>query len=1328
MFAARIRLPGMTRQVIALMAVLCVLLPALAVIPAQAAGPVFINEMLFNPPGTDAPNEYMELRGAASGVIAAGTYFIGIEGDGAGSGDVQTIFDLSGLTFGSGGYLVLLQNGSTYATGAGANVLTSGATGWSGLTFYSADAGATDIENTSVTFLIVQSGTVPTLTDDIDSDNDGAPDGAVYAGWTMLDGISLLDGGASDAGYAPLVYANGGVGLTPPGATVVSTAFTGSYAARVASSTDSAAGDWVVGDSLDGAAPNWSLDAVTTVPVVLAGQALNHIGAANPALPAGTPAVINEFVFNHVGTDTNEYLEVSGGANSDYSGLRLLIIEGDSPVFGVVDRVEAVGVTGSNGIWWSGFVSNALENGTQTILLVSDFTGAVGNDLDADDDGVLDVTPWTALVDSVAVSDGGASDRAYSTVLLNATYDGGSFTPGGASRIPNGVDTDAAADWVRNDFDLAGIPGFTGTLIAGEALNTPDAVNSTTPPDAAPTVSSTTPADNATEVAVDSSITITFSEPVTVTDPWFGIACTTSGAVTAAVSGGPTSYTLDPTSDLALSEICTVTVTAAQVVDQDGAPNALTADYVFDFSTTTAGICSTPFTPIYTLQENGANFGLPGPFSVQGIVTGDFQNDSQLDGFFLQDATGDGNVQTSDGIFVFDDQPVLLDVVVGQRVRVTGTVSEFTPAGASASQTRLTAAQIVDCGDTGTILSVPVTLPFASDTFAERYESMKVYLPQALYVTEVFALGRFGQVVLSAGDTLENPTNEVLPGFQANALEDANDLNRIVLDDGGQRQNPDPTPYMFGPEPTLRDGDRTSMITGILTYMDASPDANTSAEVTGYRIHPTSAVTFTRLNPRPTAPPNAGTLRAVSFNVLNYFNGDGAGGGFPTARGASTSVEFGRQSDKIVAAIQQLNPDVAGLIELENDAGALSAVAELVSRLNAVAGAGTYAYIETGVIGTDAIKVGFIYKPAVLTPVGAAMVDLDAVHNRPPVAQLFEQTATGARFTVVINHFKSKGCDGATGLDLDQGDGQGCYNATRTAQAARLNTFIQTVVIPTSGDQDVLILGDLNAYLKEDPISTLETAGYVNLLTTYVADPYSYIFEGEYGALDQALATASLASQVQDVNEWHINADEPPVLDYNMEFKSDAQDALNVGTPYRSSDHDPIAVDLGVLTPDVGLLNVQLTLEGRANPAPHASHVVSVSVQIEPQGGGVPFFNQDITTSDSGTVTLTSLTPGTYLFTFKGEHTLAREMTLTIAAGVNNATTPLLLEGDASDDNQVNISDFSLLASAFGTQVGDGGYDPRADFNQDGAVNILDFSLLASHFGGIGEGGVIVVP
>ncbi|MEJ2722769.1 MAG: hypothetical protein P8181_16775, partial [bacterium] len=139
-----------------------------------------------------------------------------------------------------------------------------------------------------------------------------------------------------------------------------------------------------------------------------------------------------------------------------------------------------------DGFWTTGFLNSEIENGSMTLMLVELFTGFIGQDLDTNNDGVLDVMPFNRVVDDVAILNGGVDDWVYSSVALTAGFDGDPYLPGGASRIPNGADTDAVGDWYRNDYDGYGLSGFTGTPDAHEAINTPGAVNETvadiTPP------------------------------------------------------------------------------------------------------------------------------------------------------------------------------------------------------------------------------------------------------------------------------------------------------------------------------------------------------------------------------------------------------------------------------------------------------------------------------------------------------------------------------------------------------------------------------------------------------------------------------------------------------------------------------------------------------------------------------------------------------------------------------------------------------------------------------------------------------------------------------
>ncbi len=542
--------------------------------------------------------------------------------------------------------------------------------------------------------------------------------------------------------------------------------------------------------------------------------------------------------------------------------------------------------------------------------------------------------------------------------------------------------------------------------------------------------------------------------------------------------------------------------------------------------------------------------------TVEGIVTGDFQNTGQLGGFFIQDAAGDGNPLTSDGIFVNNTS---FAVNAGDKVRLTATVEE---SFARTQLTNITTLTVLSSGNT--VATTTITLPVQLVTNLEQYEGMLVRFPQTLTVSEVYSLGRYGEVLLSANGRLFNPTNITDPndnpatGTNSNgssnvaavtAMQDLNNRSQILLDDASNLQNPATVPFTDTANKTLRCGTTVDSLTGIMDYAFSV-----------YRIQPIAVPNFQHAA-RPNVPTVGNAdVTVASFNVLNYFNGNGTGGGFPTPRGANTAAEFTRQRAKIIAAIKGLNADVVGLMEMENDGNtAQAAIADLVSGLNGATAPGTYALVQdpttaNGGTGTDAIKVAMIYKPGKVTPTGVSRADNNPVHNRPPLAQTFTTNTSNKKFSVIVNHFKSKGCTDAASADADQLDGQSCYNATRKQQAAALLTFVQSVKA-LSGDSNVLLIGDFNAYEQEDPIDMLLAGGLVNALP----NTYSYVYMGQSGSLDHALATDSMYSRITGAAKWHINADEPLVKDYNQEFNPAY---MYNADAFRSSDHDPVLIGL----------------------------------------------------------------------------------------------------------------------------------------------------------------------
>ena len=480
---------------------------------------------------------------------------------------------------------------------------------------------------------------------------------------------------------------------------------------------------------------------------------------------------------------------------------------------------------------------------------------------------------------------------------------------------------DPAVEWI-------GLPQDTYTGLGSHTANCGDGP---------PSVVSTSPVNGAPNVALNADITINFNENVTLGGSWVSISCTTSGTVTAVTTGGPQSYTIvNPNSDFVSGETCTVTVFASQVTDQDGTLDNMSSDYSFNFSTVSGGFgsCGDSATLISAVQGSGSSSPLNGVADViiEGVVVGDYQSTTdELSGFYLQeeDADADGNAATSEGIFVYDNG-FGVDVNLGDVVRLQGTVTEFeSSAGSGAFLTEMTALTTVTlCGSGASVTPATITLPMSDLTDWEPFEGMLVTFPQTLDVTETYNLARYGNVDLSLG-RLFNPTQVTTPGAAANALQAQNDLSRILLDDANGAQNQDPVIY---PAPelsaanTLRGG---ATVTGLTAVLDQRFDT--------YRLQPVGTVNFVDSNPRTVSPTAVGgTLKVASFNVLNYFNGNGSGGGFPTSRGADSLSEFNRQRDKIIAALVAIDADVVGLIEIENDGyGSQSAIQDLVNGLNA---------------------------------------------------------------------------------------------------------------------------------------------------------------------------------------------------------------------------------------------------------------------------------------------------------------------------------------------------------------------------------------------------------
>ncbi|RKU03631.1 endonuclease [Burkholderia sp. Nafp2/4-1b] len=565
--------------------------------------------------------------------------------------------------------------------------------------------------------------------------------------------------------------------------------------------------------------------------------------------------------------------------------------------------------------------------------------------------------------------------------------------------------------------------------------------------------------------------------------------------------------------------------------------------------------CGGAATAIADIRHPGARSRLAGrTTSIEAVVTAAFGGADGFGGFFVQQADAQRRHRPGvpEGLFVYAPNA---RVRPGELVHMTGRIEQKY----GRTQFALSGHAAV-CAHGQTVTPASLTLPVDSEAVFAAHEGMRVRFAQTLTVSDTYELGRYGSIVLSRG-RLYMPTH-VVPPADAAAQAAANARNRIVLDDGSSRVNPATARY---PPPalsatnTLRAGYTVRGVEGVLEKRYGT-----------WRLQPVPApapVFIAASNPRTEAPPRhpQADVRIASFNVFNYFNGDGTGGGFgdPAGRGAKTPDAFARQEAKIVAALRAMHADVIGLMEISNNGhGPASAVQRLAAQL----GEGWRA-VDPGParLGRDAIAVALLYDSRTIEPVGhAATVALDG-RNRPPLAQTFRRIGGSRAFTVAVNHLKSKNCPRASGPDLDQLDGQGCWNATRTRAAERIAAWLATS--PTGAQADgVLLIGDLNSYAKEDPLRTLESRGYTNLVARFAGRAgYSYVFRGEAGNLDHALATSPLAARVKAAHAWHINADEPIALQSVPDYKSAAQlAAYYAPDPYRSSDHDPVVIDVAL--------------------------------------------------------------------------------------------------------------------------------------------------------------------
>ena len=556
--------------------------------------------------------------------------------------------------------------------------------------------------------------------------------------------------------------------------------------------------------------------------------------------------------------------------------------------------------------------------------------------------------------------------------------------------------------------------------------------------------------------------------------------------------------------------------------------------------------------PICSIQGTGQSSPFVGQqVTTEGIVTAVFSGSGSINGYYIEQPDCDGNVNTSDGLFVYSSNPS--GISVGQRLSVTGTVVEFN------GLTELSNATYNILGS-GTVTPTDIALPVGSLSNWEHYEGMLVRFPGQLMVVDNSNWSQYGEVYLASARTT-TPTDQVDPndvdpsGTSSTgtsnvsavlAAQDMIDRGYILLDDTRTSSWPDPMPWADAAG-TLRNGSTVTDLTGVIHYSYGE-----------YKLEPLAPVQFEHAT-RPAVPEVGGTLRAAAFNVLNYFTTLGEWG-------AANSAELGRQRTKLVAAIQAMDADVLVLCEIENTDAAWE---DLVAALNGAMGVGTYAVLEEDAFGQGTRTV-ILYKPSVLLPITSLYALNTSLFQRPHLTQGFRVLANGGRFLFSTMHLRSKLCDGATGANVDQNDGQGCFNGMRRSQVAALVDHWAELRDAT-GIPAQLIMGDFNAYTQEDPLDVLRASG---LLDQAVEGGYTHTYASMFGTLDHVFSTAAMDPVITGTEVWHINTDEPESFDYR-----DANITRYQPNAFRSSDHDPVVVGF-----DGGQLSVGLV--ERADPTP----------------------------------------------------------------------------------------------------------------------------------------------
>lgn len=589
---------------------------------------------------------------------------------------------------------------------------------------------------------------------------------------------------------------------------------------------------------------------------------------------------------------------------------------------------------------------------------------------------------------------------------------------------------------------------------------------------------------------------------------------------------------------------------------------------------------STDVIAIADIQGTGEATPLEGKVvKTFGVVTASYPTGG-FNGFYLQTpGSGGGEIPAaSQGIFVYTGSAPTVEV--GKCYEVTGTAGEYN------GLTQLSKTSAIVNQAAGCQAAKPVELTkLPTDTEKERLEGMLV-LPKGTYtITNNYQLNQYGQLGLAFGDQpLYVATEKVLPGKDADAYEAENLKKYITLDDGSswnyqknQTAQASALPYLSQDTP-MRTGAKVTFDKPVILDYRFQWNFQPTGHVVGAK---SQFIPFKSQNTRPETPPSVGgDIQIASFNVLNYFTdlgkdesdcksyddreGNPVGSNYCKVRGAYSEKAFKDQQAKIVSAINGLDAEIIGLMEMETSSqfghSRDYSLSKLVEALNVgiTNKADQWDYVRSPLVvpdSEDVIRLAYIYKPNVVTPMDASQILIDSAfaNARQPLAQRWTTVKNDqVEFVTIANHFKSKGSGD------DDGTGQGLSNPSRVAQAKALTKWVDQI----AKDDAVFLMGDFNAYSKEDPVRIIEEAGFTELEGKFAPEASTYQFGGRLGSLDHNFANAKGLAMVSGAGVWDINGDESIAMQYSrrnynvVDFHQDG--------PYASSDHDPALFGLNI--------------------------------------------------------------------------------------------------------------------------------------------------------------------